>query len=139
LIRQKGMLAGIAAHNHRVIEWAAEHLQVDYYLCCYYNPSPRDVDPVHHPEGVEQYLEEDRRAMTDVIQGLDRPVIHYKVLAAGRNDPAQAFDFAASRMRSNDAVCVGVYPKDKPDMLHEDARLLDSSLLRSLAPLNVIR
>ena len=32
LIRSRGMLAGIAAHNHRVIEWAEEHLDLDYYL-----------------------------------------------------------------------------------------------------------
>lgn len=128
LIRAKGMLAGIAAHNHRVIEWAAENLDLDYYLCCYYNPSPREIDPAHHPEGVEQYLEEDRQAMTDVIKHLPKPVIHYKVLAAGRNDPAQAFAFAAAKMRSNDAVCVGVYPKDKPAMLAEDARLLLGAL-----------
>jgi hypothetical protein len=32
-------------------------------------------------------------------------------------------------MRANDAVCVGVYPKDHPDMLREDARLLEESLV----------
>ena len=66
--------------------------------------------------------------MTDIIPSLSKPVVHYKILAAGRNDPAAAFAFAASKMRANDAVCVGVYPKDKPDMLREDVRLLDESL-----------
>ena len=33
LIREMGMLAGIAAHTYRVIEWAEEHLDIDYYLC----------------------------------------------------------------------------------------------------------
>jgi len=33
-------------------------------------------------------------------------------------------------MRANDSVCVGVYPKDKPGMLREDARLLEESLAR---------
>lgn len=129
LIREKGMLAGIAAHNHRVIEWAEEHLDLDYYLCCYYNPTRRDDHAAHNPEESESFLEEDRQTMTALIQNLSRPVVHYKILAAGRNDTAEAFAFAASKMRANDAVCVGVYPKDHPDMLREDARLLEESLV----------
>ncbi len=128
LIRQKGMLAGVAAHSPRVIEWVEEHLAVDYYLCCYYNPNSRDKNPEHVPGAPERYLEEDRRAMTDLIQHLSRPVVHYKILAAGRNDPASAFAFAASKMRPGDAVCVGIYPKDQPGMLAEDVRLLEEKL-----------
>jgi hypothetical protein len=114
LIRQKGMLAGIAAHNHRVIAWAEEHLDLDYYLCCYYNPTPRDAQAAHDPLETEYYREEDRQAMTNLIPQLSRPVVHYKILAAGRNDPAAAFAFAASKMRANDAVCVGIYPAQQP-------------------------
>jgi hypothetical protein len=128
-IREKGMLAGIAAHNPRVIEWAEENLDLDYYLTCYYNPTPRDEHAAHNPHAEEQYLEEDRLAMTDLIQRLSRPAIHYKILAAGRNEPRQAFAFVASKMRSNDVVCVGVYPKDHPDQLIEDAQLLEQNLL----------
>jgi hypothetical protein len=129
LARQKGMLAGIAAHNSHVIEWAEEHLDLDYYLCCYYNPDRRDERAAHDPNASESYLEEDRQAMTSLIPQLSRPVIHYKIMAAGRNDPAAAFAFAASKMRANDACCVGIYPKDKPGMLEEDVRLLEESLL----------
>ncbi len=50
-------------------------------------------------------------------------------MAAGRNEPKAAFAFAASKMRTNDAVCVGVYPKDRPGMLAEDVHLLEESLL----------
>ena len=128
LIRSYGMLAGIAAHNHHVIEWAEEHLDVDYYLCCYYNPDRRDERPEHLAGAVEQYLDEDRQAMTGLIQRLSRPVVHYKIMAAGRNDPSAAFAFAASKMRANDAVCVGIYPKDRPAILDEDVRLLEENL-----------
>jgi len=128
LIREKGMLAGIAAHNHRVIEWAEEHLDLDYYLCCYYNPTPRDTHAAHDPELAEQYLEEDRKSMTDLIQKLSKPVVHYKVMAAGRNDPRAAFAFAASKMRVNDAVCVGIYQEKQAGILKEDVRLLEESL-----------
>lgn len=131
LIRQNGMLAGIAAHNHRVIEWAEEHLDLDFYMCCYYNPSHRDEHAAHDPNVTEFYLEEDRKAMTGLIQTLARPVIHYKIMAAGRNDPRAAFAFAASKMRANDAVCVGVYPKDDPGILSQDIKLLEESLVNS--------
>jgi hypothetical protein len=130
LIHQKGMLAGVAAHRPEVIDWAEKHLDLDYFMCCYYNPILRDKNPEHVAGTEEYYGDDDRAAMTDLIPTLTRPVIHYKILAAGRNDPAKAFGFAASKMRENDAVCVGVYPKDHPAMLQEDVRLLEQSLLQ---------
>jgi hypothetical protein len=130
LIHDLGMQAGIAAHNHHVIAWAEGHLDLDYFMCCYYNPERRDEHAEHNPNAAEQYLEEDRQAMTDLIPHLSRPVIHYKILAAGRNDPAAAFAFAASKMRANDAVCVGIYPKDDPGILEQDVRLLLENLER---------
>ncbi len=128
LCREKGMLAGIAAHNHHVIEWAEEHLDLDYYMCCYYNPERRDEHSEHNPNAPEQYLEEDRQAMTKLIAQLSRPVIHYKIMAAGRNDPQAAFAFAAAHLRPNDTVCVGIYPKDNPGILRQDVQLLEESL-----------
>ena len=44
-------------------------------------------------------------------------------MAAGRNEPADAFAYAAKIMRAVDAVCVGVYTKINPDMIKEDIRL----------------
>ncbi len=128
MIREKGMLAGIAAHNPEVIAWAEDHLDLDYYLCSYYNPIPRHKNPEHVAGTQEYFGEEDRAAMTDLIGTLSRPVIHYKIMAGGRNEPAAAFAFAASKMRANDAVCVGIYPKDHPCMLREDVALLEQAL-----------
>jgi hypothetical protein len=70
------------------------------------------------------FLEKDRRIMTGLIRGLSKPVIHYKVLAAGRNDPEEAFNYTVRRLRPEDAVCVGVFTKDNPGMLREDVMLL---------------
>jgi hypothetical protein len=128
MIRQKGMLAGIAGHNPQVFEWAEDHLDVDYYMCCYYNAAHRDQRPEHVSGMEEWFLNEDRDIMATLIQRLSRPVVHYKIMAAGRNDPAEAFAYAARHMRPNDAVCVGVYPKDAPGMLQQDVRLLEESL-----------
>ncbi len=125
MIRDKGMLAGIAGHNHQVFVWAEEHLDVDYYMCSYYNPLRRDKIPDHVAGMAERYVDEDRDTILALIKTLSRPVIHYKVLAAGRNDPAKAFAIVAENLRENDAVCVGVYTGVKPDMLREDVALLE--------------
>jgi hypothetical protein len=119
-IRKQGIPAGIAGHNVRIFEWAEKELDCDYYMCCYYNPIPREDDPEHRAGTEEKYLKEDREAMADIIRRAKVPVIHYKVLAAGRNDPEEAFAYAARTMRDGDLVCVGVYPADDKDMLKKD-------------------
>jgi hypothetical protein len=126
-IHDAGLPAGIAAHRPEVLAWAEENLDVDFYMCSYYDPSPRD----ERPEGdrqVERYGVEDRVAMVRTIRYLSRPAIHYKVLAAGRNDPQEAFAFVAQHLRPQDGVCVGVYTKHNPYMLGEDLGLLESSI-----------
>jgi hypothetical protein len=128
LIRSEGMLAGIAGHDPRVFAWAEAHLAVDFYMCAYYNPIPRQHQAEHLAGTEEVYLEQDRRAMLAQIEALSKPAIHYKVLAAGRNQPAAAFDCVASHLRPTDAVCVGVYTKGQPDMLREDVDLFEKAL-----------
>lgn len=115
LIHQRGMLAGIAGHNPQVFEWAEDTgLDVDYYMCSYYNSAHRDQRAEHVSGMKEWFLEEDRRIMTALIPRLSKPAIHYKVLAAGRNDPAEAFAVVARSMRPGDAVCVGIYLETSP-------------------------
>ncbi len=123
-IRDTGLPAGIAGHNPRVFEWADEHIEVDFYMCSYYNPSPRDEHAEHREREAERFDHRDREAMTAVIANLSKPVIHYKVMAAGRNDPRDALAYVVAHMRPQDAVCIGVYTKDKPDMLAENLGLL---------------
>ncbi len=125
LVHERGMPAGVAGHNTGVFEWAEKNLECDYYMCCYYNPSRRDENPAHDPTAQETFLEEDRRAMTELIQSLSKPVIHYKIMGAGRNDPDEAFAYCARAMRPQDLVCVGVYTGDKPEMLKEDVDLFE--------------
>ena len=62
--------------------------------------------------------------MVEVISRLKRPAIHYKIMAAGRNNPEEAFAFAKKHMRSGDAVCVGIYDEDDQDMIRKDVELL---------------
>jgi len=126
--RKLRLTVGLASHNPDALRWAEQNLDVDYYMCSYYNPIARDEVAAHRAGTDELYRQEDRRAMTKLIPSLSKPAIHYKVMAAGRNDPVEAFRCVARCMRPGDAVCVGVYTKVKPDMLKEDVELLEQSL-----------
>ena len=129
MIRDAGLPAGIGAHKPEALEAMEEQLDVDFYMCCYYNPTSRDDNPEHVRGAKEWFHESDRERMTATIQKLSKPAIHYKVLAAGRNNPADAFRYAASKMRPQDAACVGIYPSAaKPKELEEDLRLLEDAL-----------
>ena len=124
-IRQAGMVVGVGAHRPKVLAWAEEtRLDVDFYMCSYYDPTPRDYDPVHNPNAPESWLPEDRDRMLRTIAGLSRPALHYKVLAGGNADVAESMAVAAEHLRPQDAVVIGVFLKDKPDMIEEDIRLL---------------
>jgi hypothetical protein len=124
LIRDLGLPNGIAGHEVGDFRFAEQHLDLDFYMACYYNPTSRAASP-HHVHGAEErFAPEDRAERVALIQTLSRPAIHYKVLAAGRIPPAEALADAARNMRPSDAVCVGVHTADKPDMLREDLEIL---------------
>ena len=132
-IRKTGLPAGIAGHDPGVFRWAEEHLDCDFYMCSYYNSAHRDQHAEHRSGMPEWFRPEDRQAMVELIRTIRRPVIHYKVLAAGRNDPAEGLGFAARHLRPGDAVCVGAHTGDKPGMLAEDVQLLREALTRASA------
>lgn len=128
IIKDAGLPAGVAGHIPDIFTWAEAHLDLDFYMCSYYNPSPRDRQPWHDPDVAEQYRVEDRDRMLARIGTLSRPVIHYKVLAAGRTDPREGIAFAARQMRPGDAMCVGVYTRDSPGMIAEDIGYFEEGL-----------
>jgi hypothetical protein len=126
-VRTAGLPVGIAGHMPEDFLWAEANLDLDFYMVSYYNPSPRQDAPQHDPAAAEQYLVEDREARVKTIQRLTRPAIHYKVLAAGRTAAADGLAYAARNMRGGDAVCVGIFTQDNPNMLAEDIALLLSN------------
>jgi hypothetical protein len=123
IMREQKIVAGLAGHQVKVFQWAEKNISVDYYMCSYYNPSNRELRPEHIHGAEETYLEEDRSAMLKMISSLSKPVIHYKVLAAGRNNPDDAFRVVAGAMRPSDMVCVGVSLGDDPAQLEKDVSL----------------
>lgn len=127
-IRDAGLPVGVAGHRPEVFRWAERHCDLDFYMCSYYNPIPRDEAAQHRSGYNEAYLDEDRRAMVATIAGLGRPAIHYKVMAAGRNQPEEALGFVARHLRRTDAVCVGIFPRDEPGMLAQNVAILTDAL-----------
>ena len=127
-IKTAGLAVGVAGHNPAVFKWAEENLDVDFYMCSYYNPIPRDQNAAHVSGVHERYEEHDRHAMTALIKTLSKPVIHYKVLAAGRHNPKEAFAYVVRHLRDHDAVAVGVFTKDNPNMLQQDVQLFTQSV-----------
>ncbi|KPL09635.1 hypothetical protein AMJ85_06385 [candidate division BRC1 bacterium SM23_51] len=113
-IRAAGLPAGMASHRPDVHP-VAEHigLPVDFYMQCFYNLTQRD----------EAYLAEDRARAVETILSLPKPVIAYKIMAAGRNEPHEAFSYAFANIKPTDAVCVGVFPKYRPNEVAEDVML----------------
>ena len=127
-VRDLELPVGIAGHLPQDFVWAEKNLTLDFYMACYYDPSPRKQSPHHDEKAAETYLESDREARVSTIKQLSKPVIHYKIFAAGRNDPEQAFAYTASQMRAGDAVCIGVFTKDDPQMLNADVALFSKYL-----------
>ena len=105
-----GLPAGLAAHNPRAHLLAEEKkLPADFYHQCFYQP--------------EDYSKKLRDLAVATIRKLDKPVVGYKILAAGRLPAPEGFSFAFKHLRRKDGVCVGIFPKDDPDQITEDATL----------------
>lgn len=110
LIRSFGLPAGIASHRpttHLVAE--EKKLPTDFYHQCVYQP--------------ENYSRSCWQQAIATIRKLDKPVVAYKVLAAGRLAPAKAFGELFKQLRPKDGLCVGVFPRDDRDQIEEDATL----------------
>ena len=127
-IKDAGLAAGVAGHRTDTIKWALDHLEVDFFMTCYYNPDDRTKHVSHDYNADEYYGPEDREAMCALIRQLPVPAIHYKVLAAARHNPREAFEYVARAYRPGDAVCVGIFTKVNPNMIQEDVDLLEGAL-----------
>lgn len=113
-IKSLGVGAGLAAHRPDVhLEAEKRKFPADFYSQCFYN--------VAHGDAV--YGVEDRRKAVEAIRQIEKPVVAYKILGAGRFPAAESFEFALKHLRAKDGFCVGVFPKDNPDQIREDVRL----------------
>jgi hypothetical protein len=119
-MRECEVVGGFAGHAMEANTWIRDHLEPDFQMCCYYDPSPR-ADSPHHVGGHQERWDEGRRQeMAAFIPTLSWPAIHYKVFAAGNRSIEEGWQFLARQMRPNDMVCIGHYLKDRPDMIAEN-------------------
>jgi len=130
-VRAQGIAAGLASHAPDVLlDLAGRGVMPDFYMVCFYNVTGHKGDILRHAQG-EAYPREDREAAVAAMRRLDRPAIGYKIMAAGRNDPAEAFEFAFRSIKASDAVCVGMYPGRKRDMVRENVRLAAEAIAKA--------
>jgi hypothetical protein len=121
-MRDAGVAVGLGTHIPEVIEYAEERAwDVDFYMASLYNLSrkPRESAIVTGNAGgyeQEEYLPEDRERMLRTIRSVKKPVLAFKILAAGRHcatqdDVRQAFLKAYRGIKPTDGVVVGLFPK----------------------------
>ncbi|HPA46678.1 MAG TPA: hypothetical protein PK395_13010 [bacterium] len=121
-IRSFNLPAGLASHRPDVHLVAEEKgFPTDFYFQCFFQPGAEDT-----------YHMEDRKKAVATIRKIDKPVVAYKILAAGRLSAEEGFEFAFKHLREKDGVCVGVYPNSKSAMMEEDVALaVQMSRIRS--------
>ena len=124
MMREGGVAAGFAAHKPEAHAWVRDNLEVDFLMCSYYNPSDRSKSAHHVSEG-EKWDYEDRQKMLEVIATIEKPVVHYKVFAAGNKPIPEAFETMGKAMRKGDVACVGFFPKDDPEIIAKDVALFE--------------
>ena len=111
-IRDIGCAVGLGTHDPLILKHCyTEGYDVDFYVCALYN----------HTRHRERYLPDDRETAFTAIQAIPTPIIAIKVLAAGRNEPREAFQLALENIKSIDAMAVGMYTQFQPDQIHQNA------------------
>jgi len=128
-MRDCGVAVGLGTHQGEIIDYACQHgWDVDFFMASFYNLSRVERESMmvtgKADYGREQYVEQDRQAMVDVIRRTDKPVLAFKILAAGRHcatqdDVRAAFHYAYGNIKPTDATVVGLFPK------HVDQLTLD--------------
>jgi hypothetical protein len=102
----------------------------------HYNLESRDKILNHVSGVIEVFSNEDRQLMMDTISKITKPVIHYKVMAGGRNDPIDTYKNLSKVMKGNHAVCIGIYTKENANMIAYGENL---GLLQLIKNLNIKR
>ena len=124
--RDSGLLVGMGAHNHEVIDYAeAKGWDVDFYQCSLY----RSVFSLKEAgQGRELFEEEARESMTRAIRQVAKPCIAFKVLGAGRHCQSaetieSALRYAFGHVKPSDVLLLGMWQKHL-DQVGDNARLV---------------
>jgi hypothetical protein len=107
LIKSHDLPAGMATHGSNThLEAEEKGLPTDFYHQTMYRPDN------YVRTGLEQSLA--------TIDKLDKPVVGYKVLGAGRLRPQDTLPYVFSRLKRKDGICVGVFPKKNRNEIKEN-------------------
>jgi hypothetical protein len=124
-MRECGIAAGFAGHSVEAHRWIRDHLEPDFQMCCYYDPSSRASNP-HHVHGKEEKWDPAHRdRMVALVETIPWPVAHYKIFAGGNIPIRDGWTFAAEHIRPHDLVCIGHYLGDNPDMIAENVGMFE--------------
>lgn len=110
-IKQAGLPAGGAAHWPEIHpELERRKFPTDFYYQCFYNVSK-----------TSDYSPAEREKAVATIKTLEKPVIAYKILAAGRLSASEGFEYAFNSIARKDGVCVGIYAQRAIDQIRQNA------------------
>ncbi len=110
-VKDAGLPAGCAAHDPTIHpELERRKFPTDFYYQCFYYVSRSEDYPAAERE----------RAVATVLK-IDKPVIAYKILAAGRLPASEGFEYAFNHIRRKDGVCVGIYAQKAIDQIRQNA------------------
>lgn len=121
-IKSKGYFAGIGAHSIEVVKQCeAAGIKADYYVKTHHNDNYWSAHPmdqrVEFSVDYKRYTEHDKihdnmfdlfkEETKEVMKGINKPWIAFKVLAGGAIDPKDGFRFAFEN--GADFICVGMF------------------------------
>ncbi|HOI44257.1 MAG TPA: hypothetical protein PLX50_01445 [Candidatus Aminicenantes bacterium] len=110
-IKEAGLPAGAAAHWPEVHpELERRKFPTDFYYQCMYNVTKSN-----------DYGAAERELALKTVESLDKPVVAYKILAAGRLNASEGFEYVFNRLERKDGVCVGIYAQKAIDQIRQNA------------------
>lgn len=110
-IKDAGLPAGAAAHWPEVHpELERRKFPTDFYYQCMYNVTKSN-----------DYSAAERESALKTVESLDKPVVAYKILAAGRLNAGEGFEYVFNRLARKDGVCVGIYAQKAIDQIRQNA------------------
>jgi hypothetical protein len=121
--QSKGLVAGLAGHApeaHLAVYEAG--IPADFHVVCFYNCGSL------HAGGGDHFDPSDPARAVEVIRHIQKPCIGYKIMGAGRVPAQQALEFAFANIKPTDAVNVGIFTGDNPNMVVENVRFVERLL-----------
>jgi len=126
-MRDSGVRVGFASHIPEVFDYVeSKNWDLDFYMVPFYNLSTRKPKtgeslPANATFGQETFHPDDPPLFCRFIQSTAKQCLAYKIMAAGRKcadqtQAAEAFKWAFARIKPQDCVVVGMFPKyvDQP-------------------------